>query len=349
MFTYKHYVPVLKAKQGELTALFGLTDAQKNIFTPLLELVSEKTEIKQIEKTSTQIKKALNDKIFFVDVYFPKSEYKTKELAKILHKFLQLSIKDDLQCIPVIGLERDAEFVQTVKDYIDSQGAEICIRLFVSDLKKKNLSDLITALLKQLKRTSKQSHFIFDLAEIDNSHVDTLSLMLQTVIPTLPLLNEWNTFTLCSSAFPQTMGSVKSGSNNIERGEWILWSELLGQKSTIGRMPTFGDYAINYPQLSDGYDPITMDTSANIRYTSDDYWLILKGKGLKKAGYDQFFSLSKLLTKLPEYMGESFSTGDKYIKDCSDRKANKGNTTTWRFVGTNHHLVFVGNQIASLP
>ena len=38
MFTQRHYVPVLKWKQGEYQALYRLSNAVKDNLTPLLEI-----------------------------------------------------------------------------------------------------------------------------------------------------------------------------------------------------------------------------------------------------------------------------------------------------------------------
>ena len=47
-------------------------------------------------------------------------------------------------------------------------------------------------------------------------------------------------------------------------------------------------------------------------------------------------------------MGPEFSEGDRYISECAGGSAGTGNLTTWRKVGTNHHLEKVVRDISSL-
>lgn len=90
-----------------------------------------------------------------------------------------------------------------------------------------------------------------------------------------------------------------------------------------------------------------MRASASIRYTTEDVWLILKGKNLKDYGYKQFHDVSKSLLTNAVYSGPEFSSGDRYIRDCANRVVSSGNLTTWRRVGTSHHIAYVTQQIAN--
>ncbi len=90
-----------------------------------------------------------------------------------------------------------------------------------------------------------------------------------------------------------------------------------------------------------------MRMSASIRYTISDEWLILKGRNVREHGFDQYFELSRQLVQLPEYSGEEFSWGDRWIRRCARREIGPGNATTWRKVGTNHHLVLVAQDLAN--
>ena len=38
MFTHKHYMPILKAREGEFKSFLDLTDNQRGLITPLIEV-----------------------------------------------------------------------------------------------------------------------------------------------------------------------------------------------------------------------------------------------------------------------------------------------------------------------
>jgi len=53
------------------------------------------------------------------------------------------------------------------------------------------------------------------------------------------------------------------------------------------------------------------------------------------------------LLRSPAYSGPQFSWGDRYISDCARGKTSCGNLTTWRRVGTSHHIAYLNQQIAN--
>ncbi len=112
------------------------------------------------------------------------------------------------------------------------------------------------------------------------------------------------------------------------------------------RRPSFGDYAISSAVPFD-FEPY-MDVSAKIRYTTDEHWLVVKGKSTKRNGFEQYHDLAKQVVERIEYCGPMFSEGDRYIDNCAHhRTRGPGNSSTWVEVGVNHHLTFVSRQLAN--
>jgi hypothetical protein len=110
-------------------------------------------------------------------------------------------------------------------------------------------------------------------------------------------------------------------------------------------MPIFGDYGIAHPAPSE-VDPRIMRPSASIRYTTEEHWIVPKGRNLRAHGFDQFHAVCESLIKRDDYSGRDFSWGDEFIWNCAHRGSGPGNLTTWRKVGTSHHLAFVVRQIS---
>lgn len=88
--------------------------------------------------------------------------------------------------------------------------------------------------------------------------------------------------------------------------------------------------------------------SANLRYTIEDNWLVFKGRGVRKHGYEQFNAFCKKLVQMPQYAGEHFSWGDAAIRARCKGGVGPGNASTWRQIGTSHHITFVVRDLASL-
>jgi hypothetical protein len=89
--------------------------------------------------------------------------------------------------------------------------------------------------------------------------------------------------------------------------------------------------------------------SANIRYTEAEQWLVLRGRSIARFGFEQYHALSAFLIRHQAFRGRDFSWGDGYIFECAGEVETSGNASTWRRVGTSHHLAVVLNQLASLP
>ena len=164
-------------------------------------------------------------------------------------------------------------------------------------------------------------------------------------IEAIPALESWRTFAIAASGFPvNLMGFPQSTISTIPREEWELWRGLMSDPR-LSRIPAFGDYGIAHPEHAD-VDPRKMTTSACIRYTSNRSWIICRGRGLRNHGFQQFHDVARALTGHPEYSGAPFSWGDNYIADCAAHRVPCGNLTTWRKIGTSHHIAFVNRQLA---
>lgn len=134
------------------------------------------------------------------------------------------------------------------------------------------------------------------------------------------------------------------GRSTIPRAEIEAFGILAA--TPPGRSLAFGDYAIANPV----YVPVNYTGSANIRYTITNEWLIYRGRTLKGpvyGGYNQFRVLAQQLSQDQAFCGAGFSWGDAEIVARGQGQNGPGNATTWRAVGTNHHITFVARELAS--
>lgn len=359
MFNYKHYVPVLKAKEGELKALDVTSSKAKDNMTPLLEIVKIPWDYKKnaysktIEGHLTPLAKKINKvwqkRNIFIDSPFMDGD--TRMSDGITHHFSFLFDEFrilGLNAIPVTGLRRHADYKDSVRDISATDSKGICLRLHNIDFTNPNLKNLIDADLAFYGLKTTEIDLVIDLASIYNGADDLLSISLSTVINTkIPYINKWRTLTICATAFPQNLAGFSGGSiSRCDRVEWSMWLRLLS--NNLKRNPSFGDYSISHPDMLD-MNPLLMTMSASIRYTADDEWIIVKGMSVKSRGFAQYHALSSQLIALPEYCGSTYSWGDDYINQCAAVTVSTGNATTWRQVGNNHHFEKVAHQLSMIP
>lgn len=164
----------------------------------------------------------------------------------------------------------------------------------------------------------------------------------------LPKAAEWRTVTVVSGAFRENLTGLPVGRHELPRGEWTAWFTSV-KNHALPRKPTFGDYTILHPELIKPKP--NLNVSANIRYTSFDYWVVMKGEGLRNkngAGFEQYPANADLLTRQPEFSGAWFSPGDRYISEIALKKEPTGNPKTWLQAGISHHLAFTTDQMTKL-
>jgi len=359
-FDYHHYVPCLRWKQGEYQAVWRLPNTTKRLFTPLIEIpelgwdFEEEKENKTIDElltnfASKKVVKKWGSPPCFIDLnLIPPSERMENGVHPIRFIFNELRT---IYCtaIPVTGLLRDGKYQQEIKAISDKDGKGVCLRITLEQAAKSTIKAEIDSLLATLTIQATDCDLILDLGTPNFVPIEGFVKIIKSIATKLPYLNSWRTFTILGTAFPETMAVVKKGGEIFPRYEWKLYKMLVAELKKSGmRLPTFGDYAISHPTVLK-LDMRKAKPSATIRYTIDDGWYIVKGENVKDEKYGkfkQYRGLSKKAIDSKYYYDSTFSWGDDFIQRCANG-GKTGNLSTWRQVGTNHHIVKVTQDIAS--
>ncbi|MHC4573069.1 MAG: beta family protein [Planctomycetota bacterium] len=361
-FNHTHYVPYLRWKQGEYQAVWRLSDATKRMFTPLIGIpelgwdFQEEKEKKTIDELLTdfalkKIYKKWGSSPCFVDLnLIPSSERMKNSVHPLRFVFDELRWLG-CQSIPVTGLFRDDEYQREIKAALAKDKNGVCLRTTIEQTAKKSFKRELDFLLSTLGIRASDGYFILDLGAPTNFQpLDGFTMAIQRIVSKLPYLNDWRTFTLLGTSFPETMTGIKKGGEVVPRYEWKLYKMLVTDLKRAGfRLPTFGDYAINHPKVLE-IDMRKAKPSATIRYTIDDSWYIVKGQNVRDEKYGkfkQYRDLSKKVVDSRYYCGSNFSWGDDYIQKCANKESSTGRLMTWRQVGTSHHIEKVIGDIAS--
>lgn len=84
--------------------------------------------------------------------------------------------------------------------------------------------------------------------------------------------------------------------------------------------------------------------------STEELYVIYKGDTNKKGGLkiDKVQAGCNILVSSPYYFGKDYSWGDNEINEKASGESTKsGNLTTWRAIGTNHHITFIVNLLSS--
>lgn len=361
MFDHKHYVPILKGKEGEYSAVERLYPNVKSNLTPLIEIppipwdyVNEcegRTLDEHIGRVAGRVERCWGiERPLFLDLDSDLWPERTQGGNHPLTFILEDARNRGVKIIPVTGLRRDGDYQSAVLGAIQNDKLGVCIRLEGNDFEElPQFSSSLNDLVASLSLSSNELDIVLDFEAILPTQNSTVALAAISIINALPDIDNWRTLTFTASAFPEDLRAFAPASiGTTQRSEWLVWQLLIQRRTQIPRLPTFGDYAIANPELIE-IDPRIMKMSANLRYTIDSDWLIFKERDVKHYGYDQFSAICSALIARPEYAGANFSWGDDYISKCASGSEGSGNATTWRRIGTNHHLTLVVQQISNYP
>lgn len=358
MPAYHHYVPILKGKQGEYRALARLSEKDRLKMTPLIDVPflpwdhrnkrPKKSYEQYLASVEVQIERSwgVNRRIM-VDLYYVEEGATIGDGRHPLTFFFDNARMRNLHVIPATGLDRAVDYQDAVAKAISVDCRGFCLRLTSEDLEDlERLRADLANLLSRLNASGESVDLILDFRDLQIEDTSNTVQMAVEAVRQLPNIQQWRTLTLAASGFPRDLSGMRPATvERFPRTELILWEGVMSQ-GNLPRVPFFGDYGITHPDLLD-IDPRTMRMSANLRYTLEGEWIVFKGRGVRREGRSQFKQLCRDLIHRREYKGSDFSWGDEYIALCAADAAGPGNATTWREIGTSHHLALVSRHVSN--
>lgn len=356
MFGDRHYVPILKWRQGEQLALRELDPQVRGRLTPLIEIppvtwdyendCPAKTIDEHVNGVADSIRRNWGDRPAFIDLPWCLDDRVSDGRLAVEKVFDDLLAKDQ-PAVPVTGLARSTNYQSAIRRIVARDRLGVCIRIEPEDWEDPGtLNQEVSELCDELGVRRQQCDLLIDFKSVAGVSVGSIVLLATSLLGMLDGINEWRTLIWAGSAFPENLiGIPADAMTHIPRSEWQAWSNI-ARRNSVARVPTFGDYAISHPEPSD-VDPRVMRMSANLRYTTSDSWLVLKGRNVRQHGHEQFNALCRALVGHPDYSGPGFSWGDSYIDRCARGVDGPGNASMWRRVGVSHHLTLVTHALAN--
>lgn len=352
------YLPILKSKLGEFNALSKLDVKTRRHLMPLFEIVpleydqglrtKPRTLAEHLTLFCNRYEKKWGSSNSFIDTHLIEKIDLPNHSTPLDYIFGLLHEKN-LSPIPVIGIASPS-FQKRSIDLIKLMYGldEIGIRISPSDITSPNFENDLAVIMDELGFSPEASHLIFDLKDSDFSMIEDLSDSIIDILEMFPHLATWKSFTICGTSFPPSQ-AIKPGVAAIPRNEWGFYRMLLEKlkDKSMMRHINYGDYSIVTPGYLE-FDPTKMSSSANIRYTHDLVWYVMKGKALKKKGDNQqYFGLAKGIIDSKYFLGKDFSEGDAHILKCANKKTTAGSPAVWNWVGNNHHFTKVVKDLFS--
>lgn len=343
------YLPILKAKQGELRALSWLRGRVRPNVLPLWELLPPDPMAKTMRGADPKLLDDAWPHRMLVDHRHLAACWGEHET--IVHAFrFYASGLARCRAIPVLHADTSNELRRVLIQIARARGDGLGLRLTSDDLiDTSRLEALLSELLTTFELSPASIDLIVDLAAISYPIPDRAVIELASNLARVPLLRSWRTFVLAGGSFPESLAKFAPGHiARIPRVEWNLWDQLR-EAGVLSRMPEFGDYAVQNPNLPPpGGRPRW--ASPSLRYTANRQWLIVRGNRHKGAPVlsSQFRDRCLALVAENEFAGQFLCDGDEAIARCAAGTVESGDQSYWRAVATDHHITLVWDQLAEL-
>ncbi|WP_292060120.1 beta family protein [Brevundimonas sp. UBA5936] len=352
----KTYVPVLKWRQGEYQALMRLHAATKAQVMPLIEVTPpewdfethkfKKTIDSQLAPFASRLEKKWGTRPAFLDTSL------LDPVARMIGGVHPLTyLLDGVRTrggtvTPVTSPGRDLAHYNAVASALAMDGRGVAVRVSLDDIADPGFPAALMSLVGSLGAALPQTDLIIDLAAKNFEPLADLTVLVSTLLQSNLVYFEVRSLILVGTSFPASMGEIKVGSHTLPRQEWKLYKGVVAALPAGFRALAFGDYAIASADIPGG-DMRLLKPSATIRYTVTDGWFITKGNNVRDNGFDQYRGQCATVMSSGHMAATGYSAGSDYIRDCHAKTKSTGNLTTWRWVGTNHHVTRVVDDLAS--
>lgn len=344
------YVPVLKARQGELNALKDVGLGTRAAMVPLIEVAPPSEEprreavVKACKDASTKLADHYSGQALMLDagLFDLTVQHGPQTAVGVLADWARST---GLEAQPVVRLgDPEAALVDAGRAN-EEDGRGLTIRLVGEDLDEdaEDVDAAVNALLATARADRASADLLLDLGPVDGDiAVRGGASLVRALLRGLEDVQEWRSVTVAAGAFPLDLSQFTPD----VIGERPRFDAQLFDAVRSKRLPRdidYGDYAIAHPVLTTGpaYPP-----PPQLRYTTAENWLVLKGRRNDPRGNAQFQRICELIAQRPDFVGARLGRADARIADGS--KEGPGNGTTWRAVGTTHHLDFVAARLTTL-
>lgn len=346
------YVPLLKGKQGEVDALADTSIGTQTNIVPLIEIVpgsgpgDEPAEVlADCRKLVDRLKKKWAGQVMLDGGLLDQDLPLGSDGRGVVFLLAELARLAGLTAQPVLRLG-DPHLASTDAAAVcamDRNGLTIRLTNEELDEEPEVLDIALESAVAKVRLTYGEVDLIIDLGEVQGDLAVVASARI--VLPLLRALtsiDHWRSVTVAAGAFPVDLSTFTA---------WVVGerarddAKLFDRVTSLwtGRQLDYGDYAVAHPVLGQG---APFAPPPQLRYTASSSWVVLKGRRTDPRANAQFYDICDVVAVHPEFAGVNLGASDARI--ANSRADGPGNGTTWRRIGTAHHLDYVALRLTTL-
>jgi hypothetical protein len=357
------YLTVVKGRQAEYGALFELDQETADAVTAIIQLwpgeASGQGETAQMwpDNGGDQVARDLVSQLLDrVKDIWPTDRPVLLDgdwlaTAEAFEQVLEAARGAGRLPVPVTGLGRHVDYQVVVARAVETDGQGCVLRLVRDDFGE-GLAERLESVVRQLGLTPDQIDIVLDLRELDRRYLERDEIFAANMVRSLPHLADWRNLAFVGSSAPASARDFpQNDMQSYPRLEWWLWQMLAKRKSTLGRLPIYGDYAVIHPdRVEESDNPRALPRIPQYRYTGEQECLLVRGLNLNRHETDPDHVrplLGKLIGDENWWSGDNYSWAERWLVGVARDGASVGNAMIWKRVGLVHHWTFVIQQLAS--
>jgi len=325
------YVPLLKAKAGEITALDNLTASHRARILPVVH-IGETLSPNFGKKLSA----AWGGQPLAIDGSFNHGH--TGSTASFVN-LIQALRSDGTPTMPSVNPSDPAAYVAAVGVLKNPQGLVM----------KSSLATLASSYgwIGQQGWSPQEIDLVIDLKHVAAIDPQTFSgYVLSVLHQGAQALSLFRSVTLASAAAPKDHGSLAYGPNRVPRTDWQLW------QSTYQLSPVkldYGDYCTGHPDLTEPPGAAMANATVSARYTLDTDWLVIKGRSTGGVHGQpmavQYASHATTISTDPNFGGIPSCWADGRVQHAASGGQGMGSRQKWAEIAANRHISLVADRL----
>jgi hypothetical protein len=346
------YMPVLRAKEGEIQALGYLSHHARSRIKPLIDIPTPNLNDSQSlsgylgEKVNSLADSWGVDQALLIDL--PRFDPNSRVEGNIhpVEYVFEIASQRRMRAIPVTGtrLSRGPEpdYLNAVSKIVKKCGRGIALRFYTNEFcKQSKFATLVEETRLLVDVDPEDCDIILDFEALDRlsgfDDINDIEKNLKSAISSIDYENFRNVI-VCGSSVPEFVGPKFNGSScKVARVEFDIWKKLVvnEQFDRIG----FGDYGIIYPLTSD--NPKSGLPPARIRLSTENEHI------LYRSPRNSYRQLCAMVAKESLFRLQTNCWGKKCIAGYGSGYSSVGNPANWVARDTNAHIENTVHHLSS--
>lgn len=325
------YLPILKTKAGEITALDNLNPATKNRILPVFHVTTTVSS-----RFAPALSAAWANRMLAVDGSF---SFNTGGSTAPFNALIRALRAQNVVAIPSISISADPRLVAAASAFVNAHG--LVVRATLNEL------PAVAAWVAAQGWAVNDIDLIVDVGHVAAIPGNLLSpVIAAAMVQNIGAASPYRSVTLAAAAAPKDHGDLPRGRSDVPRHDWSLWQAVAPQ---VPFQLDYADYCAGHPDLTEPPGVAMASATVSARYTGQSHWLVIKGRPISGAQglpmAQQYRSHAGHYIADPQFGQIPGCWADQRIGQIHTRASGPGNRQSWSEIAINRHIEMAVDQL----